>query len=65
MQDAIERIDDMEMAAKVPPALDWEWSVPAINAWLRAAFESTRSLGPDLMPVRAEPLVPEWFDHNG
>jgi DNA invertase Pin-like site-specific DNA recombinase len=44
----------------VPPALDWEWSVPAINAWLRAAFEYIE-LGTDLMPVHAEPLVPEWW----
>lgn len=44
---------------EVPPALDWEWSVPAINAWLRAAFEYVQ-LGPDLLPVHAEWSVPEW-----
>jgi hypothetical protein len=44
--------------AEAPP-LDWDWSVEAINTWLRAAFEYVE-LGDDLLPVRAEWLVPEW-----
>jgi DNA invertase Pin-like site-specific DNA recombinase len=44
--------------AEAPP-LDWEWSVQAINEWLRAAFGYVQ-LGTDLRPVEALWAVPEW-----
>ncbi len=47
------------LVASIPPSLDWSWDVQHINDWLRAAFAYIE-LGPDLMPVRAEWLVPEW-----
>jgi len=55
--DAEEQLSE-RVPAEAPP-LDWEWSVEAINKWLRAAFDHVE-LGDDLLPVRAEWLVPEW-----
>lgn len=44
----------------IPPRIDWEReSVEDINASLRAMWEYVE-LGPDLLPVKAEWLVPEW-----
>ena len=41
------------------PALDWSWSPATLNGVLRSLFR-TIQLGADLLPVRAEWLVPEW-----
>jgi DNA invertase Pin-like site-specific DNA recombinase len=61
--DALAAIEAEEMTPeRVPaeaPPLDWEWSVQAINTWLRAAFEYVQ-LGPDLKPTEATWTVPAW-----
>lgn len=54
-----ERGERARIVQTVPPTLDWEWSVEAINNWLRAAFAYIE-LGSDMVPVRAEWNVPEW-----
>jgi DNA invertase Pin-like site-specific DNA recombinase len=44
----------------IPQAIDWdEWSPSAINGALRGLW-SVVKLGPDLRPVEATWLVPEW-----
>ena len=44
----------------IPPRIDWELErVEDINASLRAMWRSV-SLGPDLLPVEADWIVPEW-----
>jgi DNA invertase Pin-like site-specific DNA recombinase len=53
--------DALEVRAEVitVPALDWSWPPETINGILRLIFRSIQ-LGPDLLPVSAQWLVPEW-----
>jgi DNA invertase Pin-like site-specific DNA recombinase len=56
----LDRLDDAEKAAAIPDKVAWDdWTVEAINAVLRALWE-TVELGADLMPVRAIWTVPQW-----
>lgn len=41
------------------PTIDWAWSPRELNGVLRAVFVGVE-LGPDLYPVRAAWMVPEW-----
>ncbi len=50
---ALEAIEDVARIVAVPP-IDWAWTAADINAILRAMFREIR-LGPDLLPVVAEP----------
>lgn len=61
----LERIDsavevlDTERRIVEVPEVDWTWPPETINLVLRSMFEYIE-LGPDLHPIRAEWLVPEW-----
>jgi DNA invertase Pin-like site-specific DNA recombinase len=59
--DALERLDREAGAASLAaiPAIDWTWPAERLNPILRALWERIE-LGPDLRPIRAEWLVPEW-----
>ncbi len=57
--DEIKAIDAAARLDIIPPTIDWTWSPTALNDVLRAVFREVQ-LGPDLRPVRAEWLVPEW-----
>ncbi len=54
----MERLDS-HAAVLAVPAIDWTWPPSALNAVLRAVLAYVE-LGPDLRPVRAEWMVPEW-----
>ena len=57
---ALERIDRASLAQAIPQRIDWEHeSVADINASLRAMWRSVQ-LGPDMLPVEADWIVPEW-----
>ena len=59
--EALERLDREAAAAAVAmiPAIDWTWPSERLNVVLRALWERVE-LGPDMRPLRAEWLVPEW-----
>jgi site-specific DNA recombinase len=60
--DAIDaELDRLSAAVRVVdvPQLDWAWQPGAVNAVLRALWDHVE-LDPELRPVRAEWLVPEW-----
>ncbi|MHB8459010.1 MAG: recombinase family protein [Candidatus Limnocylindrales bacterium] len=55
---ALETLDVERRIVEVPK-IDWDWPPETVNLVLRSMFEYVE-LGPDLQPVRAEWLVPEW-----
>jgi DNA invertase Pin-like site-specific DNA recombinase len=55
---AIETID-LERRIVSVPSIDWSWEPANVNRILRSMWEYVE-LGPDLRPIRAEWLVPEW-----
>jgi DNA invertase Pin-like site-specific DNA recombinase len=59
--DALERLDREAGAVSLAaiPEIDWSWPAERLNAVLRAIWERIE-LGPDLRPIRAKWLVPEW-----
>lgn len=56
--DALARMERSAVVVDIP-ALDWSKPPEAVNAVLRALWERIE-LGPDLRPVRAEWIIPEW-----
>lgn len=54
----LDRLDSADVV-KVIPAIDWTWEPSKLNDVLRAMWQYVQ-LGPDLRPVSAEWLVPEW-----
>ncbi len=55
----LEGLAAAERADVIPPTIDWTWEPAIINEVLRALWNVVE-LGPDLRPVRATWLVPEW-----
>lgn len=58
VDDAIARLDSTAVVIDLR-TLDWSKPPGAVNAVLRAMWRHVE-LGPDLLPVSAEWLVPEW-----
>ncbi len=56
----LDSLADLPTFVEVPAAVDWSWAPELLNPVLRALWRRIE-LGPDLRPVRAEPLVPEWW----
>ena len=56
----LDRLDGAKLITTIPQAVDWtSWTPSALNEVLRSMWKYVE-LGPDLRPVRAEWLVPEW-----
>jgi DNA invertase Pin-like site-specific DNA recombinase len=54
-----ERLTVATMLVDIPQQVDWSWPTARLNAVLRGMWRSIE-LGPDLRPIRAEWILPEW-----
>ena len=60
VRSAMDQLELVRQVVDVPERIDWDgWSPQDVNRVLRAMWEYVQ-LGPDLLPVEAIWLVPEW-----
>jgi len=59
IEEAAEKIERRTTAGVIPQAVDWDWPPRTLNGVLKALWEYVE-LGPDLRPIRAEWIVPEY-----
>jgi hypothetical protein len=57
-------LDAAHAVVELPPTIDWTWKPEKINAILRAMWRGI-DLGPDMHPVAADWIVPEWRGADG
>lgn len=58
LDDALEALDTERRIVAIPE-IDWSWDSADVNRILRSMWDHVE-LGPDLMPVSAEWMVPDW-----